>query len=110
MAAAHDSFAATTSRGIPMLFVWDRTDNTVRYYDRRYTLTPDQPGYGINHTCELGQCCGGPRMASDFRPDDTHGIRGWHEVDAWDLDARTVQLVGTWLRVSGYTPADAAGA
>ena len=95
------TFAVTTANGIPMLFVWDRETNEVRYYDRRYPVQPGSPGYGINNATEHGQCCGGARLASDFSPDAERGIRGWHEVDVWDLDARTVRLVGNWLKVSG---------
>lgn len=89
----NNTFAATTANGIPMLFVWDRDKGTIRYYDRRYAR---KPGF-----TEHGQDCGPALMAVDFHPNATHGIRGWHEVDAWDLDARTVRLVGNWLKVSG---------
>lgn len=88
------TFAATTDSGIPMMFVWDPDSETIRYYDRRYA---GQPGF-----TEHGQDCGPALSADSFQPDATDGIRGWHEVDAWDLDARTVRLVGMWLMLSGF--------
>lgn len=87
------TFAATTDRGVPLLFVWDPGTEKVRYYDTRYA---GQFGFA-----EYGQDCGAALYATSFQPDATSGIRGWHEVDAWDLDATTVRKVGTWLLVSG---------
>jgi len=91
-----DTFAVTTANGIPMLFVLDREQATVRYYDRRYAGKPGWP--------EHGQGCGPAFAVSSFSPDATHGIRGWHEIDVWDLDAATVRRVGNWLKVSGFGP------
>lgn len=88
------TFAATTDQGIPLVFVWDPDEEKVRYYDHRYA---GQPGF-----TEYGQDCGPALCADSFSPDATSGIRGWHEVGAWDLDARTVRLVGTWLLVSAF--------
>lgn len=89
------TLAATTANGIPMMFVWEPGADTVRYYDRRYA---GQPGF-----TDYGQQCGPDLSADSFQQDATHGIRGWHEVDAWDIDARTVRLVAAWLHVSGCT-------
>jgi hypothetical protein len=91
----NNTFAVTTANGIPMMFVRDPEKGTIRYYDRRYA---DRPGF-----TEYGQDCGPALTDDNFSPNATHGIRGWHEVTAWDLDARTVRLVGTWLYVSGFT-------
>ncbi len=87
-------FAATTANDIPMIFVWDPVAQNLRYYDRRYA---GKPGF-----TEHGQDCGPALSADSFQPDATAGIQGWHEVDAWDLDARTVRLVGRWLMLSGF--------
>lgn len=93
--------------GTPFRFMfWPKEDQatekgTVRYYDRRYTLTEGEPGYGINHTNEHGQACGGPLLVSSFTNAHSSGfssgIRGWHGVDAWDIDRQTVKLVGGWI-------------
>lgn len=76
-------------------------EGTIRYYDRRYILTEGEPGYGINHTNENGQSCGGPLLVSSFTNAYNYGfgsgIRGWNEVDAWDIDRHTVALVGNWI-------------
>ena len=93
MNPAH-TFAAVTANGVPMMFVWNPSTRTVRYYDRRFA---GQPGFA-----EDGQDCGPALPADSFSPHATVGILGWHEVDAWNLDARTVRLVGTWLMVSGF--------
>lgn len=70
---------------------------TIRYYDRRYTLTEDEPGYSINNMDENGQSCGGPLLVSSFIEARGFGIQGWHAVDAWDIDRDTVALVGNWI-------------
>lgn len=93
---SNDTFAVTTANGIPMLFVLDRDKATVRYYDRRYA---GRPGF-----TEYGQDCGPALAVDSFSPDATDGIRGWHEVDVWDLDAHTVRLVANCLKVSGFGP------
>lgn len=87
-------FTATTANGIPMMFVWDPAARTLRYYDQRFA---EQPGF-----TEYGQDCGPALLADSFQPNATQGIRGWHEVDVWDLDARTVRAVGMWLLASGF--------
>lgn len=86
-----------SANDIPLRFMFWPRQGVVRYHDRRYTLQPEQPGYGINHTNENGQCAGGVMLPGDFSADAESGIRGWHEVDAWDVDAATCRLVGTWL-------------
>lgn len=88
-------FAVTTGTGMRALVIYNPDDATVQIYDRRYA---GQPGF-----TEHGQRCGGPQSASDFHRDATTGIRGWHDVDHWDMDARTVRLIGAWLHVSGFT-------
>lgn len=83
--------------GTPFRFTyWPRTE-TVAYQDRRYPTQPDEPHYRPFHYDENGQNCGPAMAYTDFVPLSNHGIRGWHEVDAWDLDRDTVRLVGTWL-------------
>ena len=89
----------TGDNGTPFRFVYNPTDGTVRYYDRRYTRTEGEYGYGINHMCEDGQACGGALTADNFTVSSGYGIRGWHEVDAWDIDRRTRELVGAWLNL-----------
>lgn len=89
--------------GTPFRFMyWPREEQfgelgTVRYYDRRYPVQKGQPGYGINHATEDGQCAGGALYPSSFHPDAQFGIRGWHDVDAWDVDMMTARLVGRWI-------------
>ena len=87
----------TGGNGTPFRFVYWPADGAVRYYDRRYTRTEGEYGYGIDQMCEDGQSCGPVFNATSFDPHTIYGIRGWHEVDAWDIDRATVQLVGTWL-------------
>lgn len=88
------TFAATTARGIQMLFVADPAARTIACYDRRYA---GQPGF-----TEHGQACG-PAFALDaFTLGATDGIVGWHDVDEWDLDAHTVRLVAAWLTISPF--------
>lgn len=88
------------ANGTPFRFEftpYEGPHGTVRYRDRRYTLSEGEPGYGINHTNENGQACGpvlGPEAFTGGKP----GIRGWHEVDAWDIDRITVGIVGIWLQ------------
>jgi hypothetical protein len=84
--------------GTPFRFVYWPKVGEVRYYDRRYTLTPDQLGYGPGNMNEDGQACGGPLLDTDFSSHAHHGIAGWHDVRAWDIDRGTVQLVGMWIK------------
>jgi hypothetical protein len=88
----------TGGNGTPFRFVYWPSDGTVRYYDRRYTLTEGEPGYGLNQTNENGQSCGPRFHADDFSPSAGHGIRGWHGVDEWDIDRPTRRLVGYWIQ------------
>ena len=83
--------------GTPFRFMYWPEQGEIRYYDRRYPTTPDKPGYGINHFNENGQACGGPLLDTDFTPLADYGIRGWHEVDAWDIDRDTRRIVGKWI-------------
>jgi hypothetical protein len=86
--------------GTPFRFMYWPKDKVIRYYDRRYVLEEGDPGYGINHTNENGQSCGTALLMESFvpvRPVEGHGMRGWHEVEAWDVDAATMHLVGVWL-------------
>lgn len=87
----------TGDNGTPFRFVYWSADGAVRCYDRRYMLAEGEPGYGINHTCENGQACGPAFAFTDFVPIGHHGIRGYNEIDAWDIDRRTRELVGAWL-------------
>jgi hypothetical protein len=87
----------TGGNGTPFRFVFWPEVKTVRYYSRRHTLTEGEPGYGINHTNENGQACGPALSFTDFVPLCNYGIRGWHEVDAWDVDGETMRMVGLWL-------------
>jgi hypothetical protein len=87
-------FTAVTDREIPLVFVYDPATSTVTYYDRRYA--------GEEGFTEHGQACGPAFPLDAFDPNADHGIIGWHEVDDWNLDARTVRLVGAWLYVNGW--------
>lgn len=90
--------------GTPFRFVFWPTEllytgtGAVRYYDRRYTLTEGKPGYGLNHMNEDGQCCGPAMDPGAFTPNALHGLVGWHDVKAWDIDRSTRRMVGVWLR------------
>lgn len=89
----------TGANGTPFRFEFtpgEGIHGVVRYRDRRYTLAKGEPGYGINHTNENGQACGGFLYPSSYI-NRKAGIRGWHEVDAWDIDRRTANMVGAWL-------------
>lgn len=95
--------------GTPFRFVYWPEDGTVRYYDRRYTRTEGEYGYGLNQMTEDGQACGPALAFTDFVPLSNHGMRGWNSIDAWDIDRATRCLVGTWLtaiRDKGIGPAD----
>lgn len=85
--------------GTPFRFVFWPGENggTVRYYDRRYPMAEGETGYGINRWNENGQCCGGARSVDDFVGPHVYGLRGWHEVDVWDVDRATVVMVGDWI-------------
>lgn len=83
--------------GTPFRFVYMPAEGKVQYFDRRYTLTPGEPGYGPNQMNENGQSCGSALLVSDFLPPRRTGFRGWHEVDAWDVDGDTRYWVGEWL-------------
>ncbi len=80
----------------PFRFVsWPQTEE-IRYYDRRYTLTPGQTGYGVNHTCEDGQACGPALHLADFTTTPLRALCGWHDV-SWDVDQETMLLVSSWV-------------
>lgn len=83
--------------GTPFRFVYWPADAAVRYYDRRYTRAKSDIGYGIDHKCEHGQACGPRLHPTDFTAFDADPIRGWQNMDVWDVDRRTVQMVGVWL-------------
>jgi hypothetical protein len=84
----------TGGNGTPFRFVFLPDDGSVWQYDRRHTIkAPDQTHPNFN---DDGQLCGGTFAPSDFIGKDS-GIRGWHEVDAWDIDRATVRMVGIWL-------------
>jgi hypothetical protein len=89
----------TGGNGTPFRFIYFPGEEVVRYYDRRYTLTEGEPGYGINHMNENGQCCGGALSVDTFTDCSSSGLRGWHEVDAWDGDRATMIIVGDWLEL-----------
>jgi hypothetical protein len=89
----------TGDNGTPFRFVFWPGTETVRYYDRRYTRTEGEYGYGVNHMTEDGQACGPALAITDFVPISNHGLRGYNAIDEWDIDRRTMNLVGTWLRV-----------
>ncbi len=89
----------TGGNGTPFRFVYWPADNAVRYYNRRYPLPEGEPSR-LNHQTEDGQACGGALAADDFTvASGGYGIRGWHEVDAWDIDVRTRELVGAWINL-----------
>jgi hypothetical protein len=69
------------------------------YYDRRYPTRPDELAYRPFFNDENGQHCGPYLEESSFTGDRKYGIRGWHEVDAWDIDRRTVIMVGDWIEM-----------
>jgi hypothetical protein len=83
--------------GTPFRFEYTPAEELVRYRDRRYTLPVGAPGYGINHTTEDGQACGPARCIEGSTARDVTGLRGWHEVDEWDVDRATMVLVGDWI-------------
>lgn len=85
--------------GTPFRFVFFPEELVVRYYDRRYTLTEGEPGYGINQMNEDGQACSPSLAPATFTNHCNHGLRGWHEVDAWDVDRATMVLVGDWIEM-----------
>lgn len=91
------SIDVTGTNGTPFRFVlWPATDG-LRCYSRRHTLAPGQPGYGFNNACEDGQACGPAFAASTFGSFEG-ALRGWHGVDAWDVDDETMSLVGAWIQ------------
>lgn len=96
----------TGGNGTPFRFEFtpgEGVHGAVRYRDRRYTLTEGKPGYGINHMNENGQSCGPVLDPSTFTDHGNSGIRGWHSVDAWDIDRKTVVMVGMWLSHIAYS-------
>ena len=91
-----------SANGTPFRFVLTPQEerperSSVRYYDRRYASAPGEFGYHPSNFNEHGQGCGGARSADDFMGSHDFGLRGWHEVDAWDVDVHTRRLVGTWI-------------
>lgn len=94
-----------SANGIPLRFMVWVDSGTVRYYDRRYTLQPGQPGYGINHTWEDGQACGPAMTPDSFDPWHVTGIRGWNSIDVWDVDPATMRVVTSWVQhtITAYT-------
>lgn len=85
--------------GTPFRFVfWPKLGDVV-YLDRRIPTQPGEAGYRPYHYDENGQRCGAALDADNFTPDAQHGIRGWHEVDAWDIDRSTRRLVGSWIKL-----------
>ncbi len=92
----------TGANGTPFRFVLTPDDDnparsSIRYHDRRYTLNDGDFAYHPRNFNEDGQACGPDDCADSYSPDDSCGFRGWHEVDAWDVDVRTRRLVGTWI-------------
>lgn len=85
-----------STKGVPLRFVYEM-GGTVRYHDRRYPTTPDEQHYHPRNYNEDGQGCGPDLMVDSFTDPGHHGIIGWHEVEAWDIDANTRNLVGAWL-------------
>lgn len=85
--------------GTPFRFMYWPGSGMVRYYDRRYTLTEGEPGYGINHMNEDGQACGPVLTPEVFTQHGGTGMRGWHEVDSWDVDRATMTVVADWLEM-----------
>lgn len=88
-----------SANGTPFRFVLDPANNVIRYYDRRYPKTDDQPGYGVNHFTEDGQACGPALTADTFARPPGYGLCGWHKVDVWDVDRKTMALVGSWIEL-----------
>lgn len=87
----------TGSNGTPFRFTYWPSTEYVMYQDRRCPSKPGEPQYRPFFYDEHGQNCGPSLMTSNFTDGKLGGIRGWHENDAWDIDAATVRLVGTWL-------------
>lgn len=91
----------TSANGTPLRFVLTPghapESSPVRYYDRRYTLAPGEFGYHPVNFNEDGQGCGPSLNIDAFTEGPDRTIRGWHEIDVWDIDPRTRALVGSWI-------------
>ena len=90
------------ANGTPFRFVLIPDNDTparsrIRYHDRRYTLNEGDFAYHPRNFSEDGQACGPDQYADSFTTASDFGIRGWHEVDAWDIDQGTRVLVGLWV-------------
>lgn len=83
--------------GTPFRFVYWPSTDTVSYQDRRYPSKPDEPQYRPFMHDENGQNCGPTLTYTDFVPLSDSGMRGWNEIDAWDIDRSTMRRVGMWL-------------
>lgn len=97
--------------GTPFRFIltpaarpWKKKDNpaapmigSVRYFDRRYTYTEKDDAYRPGHYDENGQNCGPAMVPRTFVHHNGTGMEGWHDVSAWDLDRRTMSMVGDWV-------------
>lgn len=93
-------FDIVGANGTPFRFVYDTAEpDTLRYYDRRYPLAEGELGYGINHMTEDGQACGPVLSVNHINWSHPRGFRGWHDVDAWDVDRATVTMVGDWIEM-----------
>lgn len=85
----------TGGNGTPFRFVFLPDDGSLWQYDRRHATKPgEETNPQFN---EDGQLCGGAVAPSDFTGKVT-GIRGWNQVDDWDIDRATVGMVGVWLQ------------
>lgn len=85
--------------GTPFRFTYWPSKDEVGYQDRRYPSQPTEPQYRPFFYDEHGQGCGPVLLSDTFTDSGGFGIRGWHEVDAWDVDRHTVALVGTWIKL-----------
>lgn len=83
--------------GTPFRFTYWPSTDTVSYQDRRYPSQPNEPQYRPFFNDEHGQNCGPALNADTFRNHGNTGMRGWHEVDAWDVDRASMVAVGDWL-------------
>lgn len=86
----------TGANGTPFRFVFLPEDGSVWQYDRRYAVEAGKQNHA--HFTEDGQLCGGARSTRDFPGTSIYGLRGWHEVDVWDVDMDTRNFVGFWLK------------
>lgn len=82
------SLDVVSDSGTPFRFVFWPGEGAVRYYDRRHMFTED------------GQACGPALDYDDVMIRGRQGIHAWHDVEEWDVDASTMELVRGWLMIN----------